>query len=170
MNTELPGQMTWSDILSSPSMKTSPELSLRGAARTGDSFWSTWPASQTKKCQFLDLRKENGNTRDASSEATGLWHGDSWTPSISECRRDESESVASYLSTKNVSDAPTKPIITKLLWVLETLSAEELDRYSLSLRAAAGILTRASRRGKALPEILKKALESVIARATTLCK
>lgn len=37
------------------------------------------------------------------------------------------------------------------------------DKYSLSPKACQGILTRASRRGKELPDVLKRALENVIA-------
>ena len=48
---------------------------------------------------------------------------------------------------------------TKLSDILE----EDADpKYSLSSKACAGILNRAQRRGKELPEILKKALENQI--------
>jgi hypothetical protein len=42
----------------------------------------------------------------------------------------------------------------------QILVDEAPQKYSLSAKACQGILNRASRRGKELPEILKKALES----------
>jgi hypothetical protein len=43
---------------------------------------------------------------------------------------------------------------------LET-TGDHLKKYSLSARAAQGILRRAEKRGKTLPEALQKALETV---------
>jgi hypothetical protein len=45
--------------------------------------------------------------------------------------------------------------------VLE-IQGEHLKKYSLSQKAAQGILRRAGRRGKQLPEPLQKALEDVV--------
>ena len=41
----------------------------------------------------------------------------------------------------------------------QILVEEAQPKYSLSAKACRGILTRASRRGKELPEVLKEALE-----------
>lgn len=48
---------------------------------------------------------------------------------------------------------------TKLSDILEETADE---KYRLSSRACAGILNRANKRGKELPEILKRALENQI--------
>lgn len=58
----------------------------------------------------------------------------------------------------NASDHPLIPIETHLKWVIEENAS---PKYHLSQKAAQGILNRASRRGKELPEILRTALMSV---------
>ena len=55
---------------------------------------------------------------------------------------------------------PKVPNPTKLSDVLEETTVD--PRYYLSARACHGILNRASKRGKELPEILKTALENQI--------
>ena len=59
------------------------------------------------------------------------------------------------------SDPPN--IYSELLDILET-TGEHLHRYSLSPKAASGILRRASRRGRSLPAALEAALISVASR------
>ena len=54
---------------------------------------------------------------------------------------------------------PKMSNLTKLSDILEE-NADE--KYRLSSRACAGILNRANKRGKELPEILKQALENQI--------
>ena len=47
-----------------------------------------------------------------------------------------------------------------LLYLLSSILMEDVpDRYSLSPKACQGILRRAARRGKELPEVLRVALE-----------
>jgi hypothetical protein len=69
--------------------------------------------------------------------------GEFWTVNTSEFHKD---AVASLLSEVLESDAPSK--------------------YSLSPKAAAGIIRRSERRGKKLPPILKNALEIVASGGT----
>lgn len=69
----------------------------------------------------------------------GLWLGDSWTANISEWPSVESVSLLS-----------------------STLEASVPEKYYLSARACQGILTRASRRGKKLPDLLQTALLEMI--------
>ena len=91
--------------------------------------------SQKPRFQFLDLA--NGQTPEwcEGTELTSL--GACITPNISECHSDAGES---FLSAILVAGAPA--------------------RYSLSPKACQGILRRAERRGKALPPMLKEALEA----------
>ncbi len=60
----------------------------------------------------------------------------------------------------NTSESPNAVVESSLSDVLET-EGEHLKKYSLSAKAAQGILRRASRRGKNLPDQLQKALEQV---------
>lgn len=60
-----------------------------------------------------------------------------------------------YLEKLNTTEAPSKVVETHLSDILE----ENPDpKYNLSPKACQGILTRASRRGKKLPEMLEQAL------------
>lgn len=80
-----------------------------------------------------------GNTQEQSPETDGAWLGDSLTLNIGESPSVANESLLSQILEV---DVPLK--------------------YFLSARACRGILTRASRRGKALPDLLKTALLDMI--------
>lgn len=76
--------------------------------------------------------------------------------------------VATYLQNSTgftasliCSDPPN--VYSELSDVLET-PGEHLRKYYLSPKAAAGILRRASRRGRSLPDALLRALENVALR------
>lgn len=59
----------------------------------------------------------------------------------------------------NFGECPNEERESRLSWILEDNVPE---KYYLSARACEGILNRASRRGKALPEILHTALLDMI--------
>lgn len=80
-----------------------------------------------------------GNTQEQSPETDGAWLGDSLTLNIGESPSVANESLLSQILEV---DVPLK--------------------YFLSARACRGILTRALRRGKALPDLLKTALLDMI--------
>lgn len=69
----------------------------------------------------------------------GHWLGDSSTLNIGECPREENGSLLS--------------------WILQV---DVPEKYYLSAKACRGILTRASRRGKKLQELLETALLEMI--------
>lgn len=69
----------------------------------------------------------------------GPWLGDSLTLNIGECPREESVSLLSWILQDDVP-----------------------EKYYLSTKACRGILTRASRRGKKLQELLETALLEMI--------
>ena len=71
-----------------------------------------------------------------------------------ECR---SVAVESF-SSASVTESLPEPIYSRLADVLLSCAAQ---KYNLSARAAAGILRRAEKRGKALPELLSQALQTV---------
>lgn len=59
----------------------------------------------------------------------------------------------------NIGECHRDAVESRLSWILED---NVLEKYYLSARACEGILSRASRRGKALPEILRTALLDMI--------
>ena len=67
--------------------------------------------------------------------------------------------------TLNSSEYPSDAVECSLSDVLEE-SGEQLRKYYLSPKAAAGILRRSERRGKKLPEPLAAALETVVGQMT----
>ncbi|WP_461246527.1 DNA cytosine methyltransferase [Treponema sp. R6D11] len=90
--------------------------------------------------QFLDLRQKTetlfGNLQEPLWETVGRWLGENWTLNTGECPNVVKESSLSQILEKNVP-----------------------EKYYLSPKACRGILRRAERRGKELPEALKAALE-----------
>lgn len=120
--------------------KTYPELFPATMERTSGQCWKNLPALDKQTLLFLDLRGgADGARPEQSPETDGLWLGDSWTVNISECPREESVSLLSQILEVN---AP--------------------EKYYLSERACQGILIRASRRGKKLPDLLQTALLEMI--------
>lgn len=124
--------------------KTYQELSAQTKETTSTPFWRNWPKSSTMKFQSLDLRQirkdvSNGQRLGLSAETDGALRGE--------------------LSMLNIGECPSVAVESRLSWILEDNVPE---RYCLSARARQGILSRASRRGKALPEILHTALLDTI--------
>ena len=66
--------------------------------------------------------------------------------------------------TLNTLEYPNAVVESSLSDVLE-MTGEHLQKYSLSAKAAQGILRRANKRGKVLPEQLQKALEHLVNQA-----
>lgn len=119
--------------------KMFPEHSAQTAEKTSALCWKNLPAWKNQPLQFLDLRGDGGAKPEQSPEMDGPWHGGSWTLNIGECPREENVSLLS--------------------WILQ---ANAPEKYYLSAKACRGILTRASRRGKKLQELLENALLEMI--------
>lgn len=120
--------------------KMFPERSVQTAEKTSAPCWKSLPAWNSQTLLFLDLRGgADGAKPEQSPETDGLWRGDSWTVNISEWPSAESVSLLS-----------------------STLEVNAPEKYYLSARACQGILTRASRRGKKLPDLLQTALLEMI--------
>jgi hypothetical protein len=85
---------------------------------------------------FLNLQTENGQTLAASWETDGL-------------------SLGEY-TTRSFGESPSVAVESRLSQILED---NPHPKYFLSAKACQGILRRAERRGKELPETLKEALE-----------
>lgn len=120
--------------------------------KTSDASWKNLHTSSKQTLQFLNLREkaENGLNPAQFPVMDGLWHGDS--------------------SMLNIGECPNVVKESRLSWILEDNVPQ---KYYLSARACQGILTRASRRGKALTELLKNALlkmiESTLQDQTLIC-
>lgn len=121
--------------------KTFPGHSVQTAEKISEPCWKNLHAWNSQTFQFLDLRVggADGAKPEQSPETDGVWLGDSSMLNIGESPSVESESLLSQILEAN---APLK--------------------YYLSERACQGILTRASRRGKALQDLLKTALLEMI--------
>ena len=114
--------------------RMSPEHSPQTTERT--SGRSSRASAKSKTARFLFLNLRNGKTPAWSSG----------TDSLSDIG----------LSTADISESPRGAEESTLSAILQ----EKADsRYLLSAVACRGILQRASKRGKALPALLKKALE-----------
>lgn len=122
--------------------KTCQEHSVPTEEKISEPCWKNLPAWNNQTFQFLDLQAgvADGTKPEQSLETDGLWLGDSLTLNIGEFPNAERESLLSWILEDNVP-----------------------QKYYLSARACQGILARASRRGKALPELLKTALLETIA-------
>ena len=118
-----------------PSGRTSSGRSHRTAARTSGQSSKSSAGSQTRRYQFLDLRTDGGNRQERSWETGGRLHGEPMT--------------------RNTGESPSVDVESHLSQILE---ASPHPKYSLSAKACLGILNRAEKRGKVLPEILKAAL------------
>jgi hypothetical protein len=90
---------------------------------------------------FLDLRAGNGNLLGSYWEA-------------------DSQSLGEFL-TRNFGESPSVVAASRLSQILEEAPH---PKYFLSAKACQGILHRAERRGKKLPEILERALYAQIER------
>ena len=128
-------QMTMSDR-DTWSGKTSPERSAPPKAKISAPSSKKPRGSSNRMPLFLDLRTENGGMQGASWETDGA-------------------SLGVYL-THSFGESPSVAVESRLSQILEDTPH---PKYYLSVKACAGILRRAQRRGKELPEMLKRALE-----------
>lgn len=115
--------------------RTSQEHSPVTKEKTSDAYSQKLSGLQKTEFLFLDLRAGNGNQQEASWGMVTAWHGASWIPNTGECPSAGKESTLSQILQE---DAP--------------------ERYYLSEKACLGILRRAEKRGKKLPEVLRRAL------------
>ena len=115
--------------------KTSSEHSAATTERTFAPCWKKLRGLQNQAFLFLDMRGGDGQTQELLSETDGPWPGE--------------------LTTRNIGESPKDAVESRLSQILE---ADPHPKYSLSPKACAGILRRAERRGKEIPEMLKSAL------------
>lgn len=136
-NYECLGQITIDEWLNldTQSTKMSAGPSAQIVERTSVSSLKKPRESQTKASLFLDLRRENGLLPVASWQTDGVWLGE--------------------LRITNIGEHPNVDVESRLSSIL---MAGVPQKYYLSPTACLGILRRADRRGKELPQLLKDTL------------
>ena len=120
--------------------KTCPEPSLHTKEKTSDAYLKNSLKFAGGGTQYLDLTRASGNPPERFWATDTASHGGSSTRNTGECPSVAREST---------------------LW--QILQADAPEKYYLSARACEGILRRAERRGKALPPMLREALEEAVA-------
>lgn len=115
--------------------RTCLEHSVATRAKTSRQSSKKSSASQMKNPMYLSLRRENGRQPDASWATISPSLGECLMPNTGECPKEESVSTLSQI-----------------------LEETPHQKYYLSEKACLGILRRAEKRGKELPEILRLAL------------
>ena len=133
-------------------------------SETSEPCWKKLYASQNRDFLFLDCRTSRSGRKPEECSATdGALLGEHTTPNTGEFPNADGVSAwwltltdtPQGTSSLNVSEEPKIPVPTKLSQILE----ENPDpKYNLTAKACAGILRRAERRGKQLPETLKAVL------------
>ena len=166
MTEALDGQVSLFD-LGIWSGKMCPERSAatsRTDSETSEPCWKKLYASQNRDFLFLDCRaSRSGQNPEGSSATDGALLGEHTTLNTGVFRSADGASAwwltltdtPQGISSLNVSEEPNLLVYTKLSQILEECPD---PKYNLTPKACAGILRRAERRGKKLPEALKAAL------------
>lgn len=144
------GQVTWSDLGISFG-RTLSEHSAATEEKTSQPCWRKLRVSQNQDFLYLDCRKSgNGQKQEPLTVMGGLSLGE--------------------LTTLNAGEKPSETAVQEMLSVWgphsvaeesrlsQILEANPLPKYNLTAKACLGILRRAERRGKDLPEYLKAVL------------
>jgi hypothetical protein len=133
-NYQCAGQMTIDEYIRELQYgKTLSEPTVQTAEKTFDVCLKSWQESKTPKFLYLNLK--SGVGQDVLNFLMDVSHGE---PTM-----------------LNTSEYPNVVVESHLSWILET---DPNPKYNLSSRACQGILNRANRRGKQLPEMLEKVL------------
>ncbi len=140
--------------------KMSQELSQATEGKILEPCWKNFVESKKTTFQFLCLTADVGHIAEQSSATASLLRGDLWTLNTSE-----------YLNVENVSpswsitgEATQRTYYYRESRLSEILQTDASEKYYLSAKACEGILRRADKRGKELPEVLKTRLENQITR------
>ena len=132
-------QISFQDLLCG---KTFPDHSAATKEKTSSQSCKRSAKSAIKPFLLLNFRGGGGSLLGLSWETVTALPGASMTLNFGEYPSEERESTLSQILDLN---AP--------------------EKYSLSPKACAGILRRAEKRGKMLPDMLKEALMEVVGRA-----
>lgn len=116
------------------SLKMSPESSQATKEKTSESSLKSSSRSANRQPRCLRLKKD-GLTQTLSWVTDGQLLTELWTYNIGDAPRDAVDCTLSAILQENVP-----------------------EKYYLSVKACEGILRRADKRGKKLPDVLKEAL------------
>ena len=153
---ELEGQLSLFDQ-DSCSGKTYQEHYRQTRAKTSASSSKKSQGSKNRLPLYLDLRKANGQTQDVSYSMGGALLGEYSMDSIG-------ESPTLVMMECRLNSAHRNGVgESRLSQILQQSGVQ--PKYYLSEKACRGILNRAEKRGKELPEILKKALMTQASRS-----
>ena len=123
--------------------KMYPELSAATEEKISELSLKSLLKSSSRTPLCLRFRKQAGRTPTVTPETDGA--------------------LRTEFLTLNTGESPSVAVESTLSSILQ---ADAPEKYYLSAKACEGILRRAERRGKQLPEMLKLALEQQIARET----
>ena len=131
--------------------KMSMEQGRPTTAKTSEPSSKKSPGSSIKMPLYLNLRKENGHQPDVSWEIGGALLGEYSMHSFGE--------APTFLPTEWRLNSEHRNGVAESR-LSQILVDNAPPRYFLSEKACQGVLNRSQRRGKTLPEVLKKALEN----------
>ena len=150
--------------------KTYQEHSVQTKEKTSEPSSKKSSKSSSRRLPYCQcLRKGDGQTQDASTMSweNGVWPGGYTMLNTGASLKDAAASRCWLTSRElqrrglclslNIGEQPRTVIQTKLSQILER---NPDPKYNLSAKACQGILNRAERRGKKLPEALEKALRA----------
>lgn len=144
------GQVTWSDLGFSFG-RTLSEHSAATEEKTSTPCWKKLRVSQNQDFLYLDCRKSgNGQKREPLTVMGGLSLGE-----LTTLRTGEKPSETAVQEMLSVWGPHSVAEESRLSQILEV---NPLPKYNLTAKACLGILRRAERRGKDLPERLKAVL------------
>lgn len=138
--------------------KMSQELSQATEVKILEPSWKNFVESKKVVFQFLNLTTESGRIAEQSSATASLLRGDLWTLNTSEYLNAAKGSPLSWITGVTTQ----RTYYYRESRLSEILQTDASEKYYLSARACEGILRRADKRGKELPEVLKTALENQI--------
>lgn len=182
-NYSVEGQMSLMDL--DPDTwfgKTSQAVSVQENPKERTSKSSSRKSSKSSKqmpMMCLCLKTVDGQKPESSMEWVTMdnpfpWHGEFTMHSTGAFLNAESgllslptstdSPLGKFYLTLNIGEKPRVPNPTHLSEILES---DADPKYNLSPKACRGILARADKRGKALPPILREALENQIADSLT---
>lgn len=182
-NYSVGGQMSLMDLDPDTwSSKTSLEPCPQESPKERTSKSSSRKSSKSSKqmpMMCLCLKTVDGQKLESSTEWVTMdnpfpWHGEFTMHSTGAFLNAESgllslptltdSPLGKFCLTLNIGEKPRIPNPTHLSEILET---DADPKYNLSPKACQGILARADKRGKALPPILREALENQITDSLT---
>lgn len=144
------GQVTWSDLGFSFG-RTLSEHSAATEEKTSTPCWKKLRVSQNQDFLYLDCRKSgNGQKQEPLTVMGGLSLGELTTLKTGE--KPSETAVQEMLSVWGPHSVAEESRLSQIL------EANPLPKYNLTAKACQGILRRAERRGKDLPERLKAVL------------